>query len=325
MAKMADVDFAFATGIDMSAGYAAANGTIAAGDSVEEAIQKLDGNQIDIISSLGVSQGDVDLGTFTGSTISDNITVKSALQELELALEGNIGNDVTPLTRTIGQLVASDPVNDNIDKLDTAIGADSELTPETRTTGGLTVDASNSVFLHIDNLDAAIGGDVTANTRTVGAISASNSINSNIEALDDALGSDSEITNPLLSTGNSVNQNLEALANAATSTLTKDAAVTLTTTDTAKVIYTFPVADHDLVTLHIKCIQATDGAQSEMVSILWDAANSEVDFNEFSILGETLFENMTVTHSAGTISVAVDSAAAHATGDADITVLALTN
>jgi hypothetical protein len=35
----------------------------------------------------GVSAGDVDLGTFTGSTISDSTTIKNALQELETAIE----------------------------------------------------------------------------------------------------------------------------------------------------------------------------------------------------------------------------------------------
>ena len=37
----------------------------------------------------GVASGETDLGTFTGTTISDGQTVKSALQELETAVEGN--------------------------------------------------------------------------------------------------------------------------------------------------------------------------------------------------------------------------------------------
>ena len=44
-------------------------------------------------SAIGISDGDTDLGTFggTGTTLSDNITVKAALEELETALEDGSG------------------------------------------------------------------------------------------------------------------------------------------------------------------------------------------------------------------------------------------
>jgi hypothetical protein len=71
----------------LSAGYAAANGTVAIGDSFEEAIEKLAGNQIDLTTLSGVAQGAVDLGVFTGVTIADNSTVKGALQAIETAYE----------------------------------------------------------------------------------------------------------------------------------------------------------------------------------------------------------------------------------------------
>lgn len=41
----------------------------------------------DLRTTQGTSDGDTNLGTFTGSTISDNVSVKSALQELETAHE----------------------------------------------------------------------------------------------------------------------------------------------------------------------------------------------------------------------------------------------
>ena len=40
-----------------------------------------------LITLSGVSEGDTDLGTFTGSTISNNRTVKDAIQDLETSLE----------------------------------------------------------------------------------------------------------------------------------------------------------------------------------------------------------------------------------------------
>ena len=85
--KVADVDFGSATGVTLVAPYNPINGDPMAGDSVQIAIEKLDGNQDDIQSTLGVAQGDVDLGTFTGVTIPDNSTVKDAFQSLETAYE----------------------------------------------------------------------------------------------------------------------------------------------------------------------------------------------------------------------------------------------
>lgn len=85
--KLFDVDWSVATAISLSSGYSAVNGTVTIGDSVEVAIEKLDGNQADIQTALGVSQGSTDLGTFTGNTITDNQTVKGALQDLETAHE----------------------------------------------------------------------------------------------------------------------------------------------------------------------------------------------------------------------------------------------
>jgi hypothetical protein len=77
--------------VQLSAGYAPANGDPTIGDSFEEAIEKLDGNQDDIQTSLGIAQGDVDFGTFTGAIIEDNQTAKAALQDLE----DSMGNLVT--------------------------------------------------------------------------------------------------------------------------------------------------------------------------------------------------------------------------------------
>ena len=85
--KLSDVNWEFATGINLSSGYAAINGSIATGNSVELAIEKLDGNQQDLQTLSGMAQGSVDLGTFSGSTIPDAQTVKQALQSLETAHE----------------------------------------------------------------------------------------------------------------------------------------------------------------------------------------------------------------------------------------------
>ena len=70
-------------------------------------------NAADIADSktvLGVADGDTDLGTFTGSTISDNDSVKDALQAIEVSLENKStianhntnGNLIAAMTQAMG-------------------------------------------------------------------------------------------------------------------------------------------------------------------------------------------------------------------------------
>jgi hypothetical protein len=49
----------------------------------------------DLQTLTGISDGNSDLGTFTGSTIADSATIKAALQALETAVEGNVGGSTT--------------------------------------------------------------------------------------------------------------------------------------------------------------------------------------------------------------------------------------
>lgn len=84
--KVADVDFANASGITVDAGYTPGSGDPVGGESVLVSLQKLDGNNDAQDSVLGTAQGDTNLGTFTGDIISDNGSVKSGMQELETEL-----------------------------------------------------------------------------------------------------------------------------------------------------------------------------------------------------------------------------------------------
>jgi hypothetical protein len=76
----------------IQAGYTPANGTVTVGDTYDEAFEKVDGNQQDIQTSSGLSQGDVNYGTFTGTTIPDSSTSKGAFQSLETAYEETDAN-----------------------------------------------------------------------------------------------------------------------------------------------------------------------------------------------------------------------------------------
>jgi hypothetical protein len=91
--KLGDINWNFADGIGLASGYAAVNGSVSNTDTVNSAIEKLDGNQIDLITLSGVAQGATNLGSFTGSTLNSTETNKSALQKLVTAVE-LAGNDV---------------------------------------------------------------------------------------------------------------------------------------------------------------------------------------------------------------------------------------
>ena len=55
----------------------------------------------DLVTLSGVAQNAEDLGTFTGSTISDNVTVKAALQALETAVETKGSTDAGDNVNTL--------------------------------------------------------------------------------------------------------------------------------------------------------------------------------------------------------------------------------
>jgi hypothetical protein len=65
----------------------------------------------DLITLTGVAEGSVNLGTFTGTTITDNVTIKVALQELETAVEATAStsmgglSDVTLTSTTSGDFL----------------------------------------------------------------------------------------------------------------------------------------------------------------------------------------------------------------------------
>lgn len=86
--KLGDADWEFATGISLTGGYAVITGSVAGGDTVEVAIAKLDKRTLDLVTLSGVAANAVDLGTFTGAILSDNLTIKQAFQEIETAIEG---------------------------------------------------------------------------------------------------------------------------------------------------------------------------------------------------------------------------------------------
>lgn len=101
MIKVADINWNFADGINMAVGYTAQNGTISSADSVNSAIEKLDGNQQDIQTTLGVAQGSTNLGAFSSPVdllFSATSTIKALFQRVGELLMQLRGVEVTGIT-----------------------------------------------------------------------------------------------------------------------------------------------------------------------------------------------------------------------------------
>lgn len=99
--KISDIDWSLATGINLSGSYVAAAGNTVAGDTVEVAIAKIDGN-VDALNTLsGVAQGATDLGSWTSPVdllFAATATIKATFQRIGDLLMQLRGVQVTGIT-----------------------------------------------------------------------------------------------------------------------------------------------------------------------------------------------------------------------------------
>jgi len=94
--KIADFDMSSAGTIKMAGGYSPVSGDPSASDSIQGAIQKVDGNNDAQDTLLGTSQGDTSLGNTGWNLVDDNTTVKNTLQTLDNTVDDNstyVGRD----------------------------------------------------------------------------------------------------------------------------------------------------------------------------------------------------------------------------------------
>ena len=106
-----------------------------------------------------------DLGTFSGSTLSDNASVKTALQELETALETEASDRASAITAAVANLIDSAPGTlDTLNEIAAALNDD----PALATTLTNLINANET---HIDNNVALLG--VTKDDTDLGSFSGS--------------------------------------------------------------------------------------------------------------------------------------------------------
>jgi hypothetical protein len=102
--KIADIDWAIATAISLSGSYAASAGNPVAGDSVEAALAKIDGNVDAVNSSMGLAQGASDFGSWSTAAallLAASSNSKALFQRIGDLLGQLRGVQVTTITTAV--------------------------------------------------------------------------------------------------------------------------------------------------------------------------------------------------------------------------------
>ena len=120
------------------------------------ALQELDTEAVAARVLTGTAKGDTDLGTFTGDTISDNVDIKTAFQEIEIALEaGTITTWATGVAYAVDQFVV-DPVTLKLYRANTAHTSTTDLATDIANW----TEISGTAFTGATTAAAGTGGDV---------------------------------------------------------------------------------------------------------------------------------------------------------------------
>ena len=137
---------------------------------------------IDNVATLtGVAKDETDMGTFSGSTITNNQTIKAILQLLETAVEAR----ATSVTVT--------EIDENVDDLTTAVGIDEQDT-DLGTFSGTTIADSQTVKQALQALETAVeskgsAASLTSLTTAVGDLNTLTGVAQNDEDLGTFTGS----------------------------------------------------------------------------------------------------------------------------------------
>ena len=112
-------------------------------------VTEIDGNVNDIITLTGIAENVTTLGTFTGSTIADDVAIKPALQALETAVETKAASTtVTEVDANVDDLISLSGVSENVTNLGTFSGS--------------TIDNSVTIKAALQALETAIEAETTA-------------------------------------------------------------------------------------------------------------------------------------------------------------------
>ena len=150
------------------------------------ALTEVDGNVNDLITLTGIAENVTTLGTFSGSTISDDVSIKPALQALETAVE----------TKATSATVSE--VDGNVDDLISLSGV-AENATNLGTFSGSTIDNSVTIKAALQALETAIEAETAARGQALtdlvdGAPAALDTLNELAAALNDDASAASTLT-----------------------------------------------------------------------------------------------------------------------------------
>ena len=113
-----------------------------------------------VYTLAGVSAGSTDLGTFTGDIITDNTTIKTALQDLETKIESN--------DQAAASESAVSEIDDNVDDLRNAIGIAENVT-NFGTFSGSTLTDNSTLLVLLQELETSLETKGTASNVSTNA------------------------------------------------------------------------------------------------------------------------------------------------------------
>lgn len=127
--KIGDLNWNFADGINLAAGYAASSGNVDSNDTVQSALQKLDGNIDAIDTRQGLAQGATNFGATSGgqNVLPQNATAKQLFE----AIEGEIDTYQTAAGVTTTTVLDSVPIAD-YEAVEWLVHAELNSTPANR-------------------------------------------------------------------------------------------------------------------------------------------------------------------------------------------------
>lgn len=107
--KLGDVNWDVATGINLSVGYVAGSGNITSSDTVESAIEKLDGNLDNTTLTIGRDiQSDTHMGSYTGGLLTTDQNIKTNIQELSDAIANQENTDGVTTEDTMDEILVDE-------------------------------------------------------------------------------------------------------------------------------------------------------------------------------------------------------------------------
>ena len=118
LVRQATFDFEAADSINLTAGYTPASGNPTPSESVQSAIQKIDGNTDALNTSVGIAQGDTTLGNWTGSGATRILA--NATESAKTAVQ-KVANDIGAVAGGSGDYASAQSVNANINAIDAVL------------------------------------------------------------------------------------------------------------------------------------------------------------------------------------------------------------